>query len=263
MLAPSDDSPPKKKAKIPEVTERGQTPRRPFPATAIKILSWNVDGLRAKGRGNDLKSIVREENPDIICLQETKLQSEWSEWSTCLPGYDAFWTFSSAQKGYSGTAAFVKRSSHPPPNDISGDGVSSLMGRENPVKSKKTISSFFASSTSTASAPEAESNVSSDFRSSPLVSVRFGIGHPQHDLEGRSITLIFSDFFIVALYVPNSGQTLERLEYRLREWNPALQSYVAALESSLNIPAVSTAFTPFLSLSLKKEWKLSIRFTGR
>jgi exodeoxyribonuclease-3 len=38
--------------------------------------------------------------------------------------------------------------------------------------------------------------------------VTFGIGHPKHDQEGRSITLEYPSFYLVALYVPNSGLTL-------------------------------------------------------
>jgi exonuclease III len=40
-----------------------------------------------------------------------------------------------------------------------------------------------------------------------------------------------AQFFVVCLYVPNSGQSLERLEYRTTEWDVALRAWVAALEA--------------------------------
>lgn len=40
----------------------------------------------------------------------------------------------------------------------------------------------------------------------------------------------FAQFFVLTLYVPNSGMKLERLDYRTKEWDPALQLYVERLE---------------------------------
>ena len=62
-------------------------------------------------------------------------------------------------------------------------------------------------------------------------SVTFGIGSHEHDVEGRAVTVEYDDFFAVNLYVPNSGQKLERLDYRLQGWNPFLQAYVKRLET--------------------------------
>ena len=56
--------------------------------------------------------------------------------------------------------------------------------------------------------------------------MQFGIGAAEHDGEGRSITLLYEYFSVVALYVPNSGQKLERLDYRVEQWDPALRAYV-------------------------------------
>ena len=70
----------------------------------MKLISWNVNGLRAclsKG----FLDFVQAEQPDILGLQETKLQPEQVTFE--LPGYTMY--FNSAQKkGYSGTAVFVK-----------------------------------------------------------------------------------------------------------------------------------------------------------
>ena len=47
------------------------------------------------------------------------------------------------------------------------------------------------------------------------ISARYDIGIPKHDKEGRTITLEFPKFFLVAVYVPNCGQTLKWQEYRI------------------------------------------------
>lgn len=91
-----------KKAKREPVTEREPTPRRGVPATGgrIKIISWNVDGLRAAGRLSDLKALVDAEDPDLVCLQETKLNAPWDEeWQSALPNYDAYWACGTTKKG--------------------------------------------------------------------------------------------------------------------------------------------------------------------
>lgn len=70
----------------------------------MKLFSWNVNGLRAcmnKGFGKFLE----EKTPDIICLQETKMQREQADF--VFDGYEEFWN-SAEKKGYSGTAIFTK-----------------------------------------------------------------------------------------------------------------------------------------------------------
>ncbi|KAH9313898.1 hypothetical protein KI387_022525, partial [Taxus chinensis] len=62
------------------------------------------------------------------------------------------------------------------------------------------------------------------------ISVKFGLGLPDHDSEGRLITIELDKFYLVAGYVPNSGQKLERLAYRVQKWDPALSSYIKDLE---------------------------------
>ena len=52
-----------------------------------------MDGLRAAGRLEDLAALVAAEAPDLLVLQETKLQAPWTEaWHAALPGYDAYWS---------------------------------------------------------------------------------------------------------------------------------------------------------------------------
>ncbi len=71
----------------------------------MKLISWNVNGLRAclgKGFLDTLKTL----DPDIMCLQETKMRREQAEID--LKGYREYWN-SAVKKGYSGTAVFTKQ----------------------------------------------------------------------------------------------------------------------------------------------------------
>ena len=70
----------------------------------MKLISWNVNGLRACLNKGFMDFFVRE-SPDLMCLQETKLQPDQVE--MVLEGYHQYW-FSAVKKGYSGTAVFAK-----------------------------------------------------------------------------------------------------------------------------------------------------------
>lgn len=60
------------------------------------------------------------------------------------------------------------------------------------------------------------------------LSVSYGIGISEHDTEGRVITLEMQDFFLVCVYVPNSQDELQRLDYRM-VWEDAFRSYLLSL----------------------------------
>ncbi len=61
------------------------------------------------------------------------------------------------------------------------------------------------------------------------ISVSYGIGIPQHDKEGRVITLEYEDFYLLCVYTPNAQRELARLSYRM-EWEDALREYIIALD---------------------------------
>ena len=74
----------------------------------MKILSWNVNGVRAVAKKGFLDWLARE-SPDILCLQETKAHSEQLEENLRDPeGYHAYWV-AGERKGYSGVATFTKQ----------------------------------------------------------------------------------------------------------------------------------------------------------
>ncbi|MGN1415092.1 MAG: exodeoxyribonuclease III [Anaerovoracaceae bacterium] len=70
----------------------------------MKLISWNVNGLRAAVEKGFL-DFFKEAGADIFCLQETKLQE--GQIKLDLPGYHQYWNYAE-KKGYSGTAIFCK-----------------------------------------------------------------------------------------------------------------------------------------------------------
>ena len=134
----------------------------------MKLISWNVNGLRAvMGKGFDESMAALD--ADVICLQETKVQAGQAE--VTLPGYHQYWN-DAEKKGYSGTAIFTRRE------------------------------------------PQA---------------VRYGMDLPEHDGEGRVITLDMGNFHLLTVYTPNSQRELTRLDYRMA-WEDAFRAYVLGLE---------------------------------
>lgn len=61
------------------------------------------------------------------------------------------------------------------------------------------------------------------------LSVSYGLGIPEHDTEGRVITLEFENYYFITVYVPNSRDGLVRLDYRM-EWEDAFRDYICRLD---------------------------------
>ena len=70
----------------------------------MKLVSWNVNGLRAVA-GKGFADIFVELDADFLCLQETKLQAGQIDLE--FPGYRSFWNYAD-KKGYSGTAIYSR-----------------------------------------------------------------------------------------------------------------------------------------------------------
>ncbi len=77
----------------------------------MRIMSWNVNGIRAVHKKGLFLPFIKKYKPDILCLQETKAEQHQSPLD--LPDYEEFWS-SAKKKGYSGTAIFTKMT----PNDV-------------------------------------------------------------------------------------------------------------------------------------------------
>jgi len=223
----------------------------------FKIISWNVAGLRAvlKNHPNSLPSLATRYDADVICLQETKLQEmhvtdpKLKIMGVLLEeeGYDAHYSCSTAKKGYSGTAVFVRRRS----GSVVVEEEKKGSGAETKTKKRKqaTLGNFFNATasppppppskptkddedeTSTPPPPPPATNTKSTGEIDPAdltplqVTKQLG-GDGSHDAEGRIITVDFPLFTLTNLYVPNSGQKLERLSYRTDSWDVDLLGYM-------------------------------------
>jgi exodeoxyribonuclease III len=138
----------------------------------MKIISWNVNGIRAvqnKGFTDTLAHL----DADCIVLQETKAQAEQID--KVLDGIDHYHIYNNCaeRKGYSGVT---------------------ILSREEPKQ------------------------------------VIHDIGIPEHDQEGRVIVAEFERFYLLDVYVPNSGEELARLGYR-QTWDVEFLSYCQQLQS--------------------------------
>jgi exodeoxyribonuclease-3 len=74
----------------------------------MKIISWNVNGIRAAQKKGFCEFVIRE-NPEILCLQETKANKDQLEPILChpTPDYASYWS-SATRKGYSGVVTYCK-----------------------------------------------------------------------------------------------------------------------------------------------------------
>lgn len=134
----------------------------------MKLISWNVNGLRACMQKGFLDAFQSLE-ADFFALQETKLQQ--GQIDLDLPGYKQHWNYAE-KKGYSGTAIFAKQE--------------------------------------------------------PM-SIRYGVGVPELDTEGRLITLEYPEFFFLTCYTPNAQRGLTRIDHRL-QWDEAFRNYLSMLD---------------------------------
>ena len=71
----------------------------------MKLISWNVNGIRAVLK-KGFMDFLKTENPDVLCIQETKARPEQVDMN--LVGYDHKYWNRAEKKGYSGTAIFSK-----------------------------------------------------------------------------------------------------------------------------------------------------------
>ena len=135
----------------------------------MKLVSWNVNGIRSVLRQGFL-DYVAAEDPDVICLQEVRALPE--QVVLDLPGYQVHWN-PAVKKGYSGTAILTRR---------------------------------------------------------PAESITRGLPSVLEDDEGRVITGVFPEFYLVNVYTPNAKRDLSRLDYRTKVWDVGFLTYLKGLE---------------------------------
>lgn len=160
----------------------------------MKIISWNVNGIRAVAKKKFFESVDKMA-PDVLCLQETKAQDHEVE-DTLSPIHNYNKHFNSADtKGYSGTALLSKI----PPINLSMD-----------------------------------------------------MNVPKHDTEGRIQCAEYDNFFLVNVYVPNSGQQLDRLDYR-KQWDADFLKYLKNLEKTKPVIACGDFNVAHRPMDLKND----------
>jgi exodeoxyribonuclease III len=213
---------------------------------AFRIASWNVAGLRAVlAKSPDaLANLVRRHDLDVLCLQETKLQESHVtdpklkiRETMALTDYDAYWSCSTAKKGYSGTAVFVRRRAAdaappPPPPKRGSNGGKQTKLDQFVAKAAETKESIAQA------APTPATHLS--IPSSLLIPEKIGykMGIDKHDDEGRIITMDYPLFSLCNVYVPNSGQALARLAYRTDEWDVDFLAFVQAKQAERKVPVI-------------------------
>ncbi|MFV0592732.1 MAG: exodeoxyribonuclease III [Draconibacterium sp.] len=139
----------------------------------MKLISWNVNGIRAVAKKNFFDDLQLM-NPDILCIQETKAQDDQvTETLATVNGYHIY-SNSAEKKGYSGTA---------------------ILSKTEPI------------------------------------AVTRDMGINDHDQEGRILCLEYEKFYMITVYVPNSGSELKRLDYR-QDWDKAFFDYLKNLEKT-------------------------------
>ncbi|TRZ42037.1 exodeoxyribonuclease III [Robertkochia solimangrovi] len=161
----------------------------------MKIVTWNVNGIRAV-MSKDFTETVKQIDPDILCLQETKAQCHETE--NALEPLSSYYQgcYSAAErKGYSGTALLSK---------------------------------------------------------SPYESISEGIQIEEHDNEGRTQCADFGSFYLVNVYVPNSGQNLVRLDYR-KQWDADFLTYLKELEKDKPVIACGDFNVAHQPIDLKND----------
>lgn len=221
---------PKRKAKAADHqrwTERMPLTRLWNPETAMTskgsytftVISWNVAGLRAfiKKQPDALANLAERYQADVICLQEHKLQDVHLDdpklkirehFEEKLGGFESHWSYSTAKKGYSGTAMFIRK------RGGGGDDASKK------GKKQAKIGAFFTSKNKEdGEATKGDSIGDIDVTNLQPMNVMTELGLPKHDGEGRTVTAEFPLFYLTNVYVPNSGQKLDRLGYRTEEWD--------------------------------------------
>ena len=207
-------------------SQRTYIPRSATPAPPllshdglVSILTWNVAGLRGFLKRDDastnLRKIISDYSVDIVCLQETKLQECHVEdvarslLETCFED-------------------------HEEPHGVRHDRTVDL------AETLSSLSSPWQFHFATSQSRKGYSGVATIWNSERILvdKVFSGNVEPEGDEEGRSITLrartktaasnAEHEVVVVNCYVPNSGEGLKRLDYRINKWDPAFAAHVAA-----------------------------------
>ncbi|KAF1300818.1 MULTISPECIES: exodeoxyribonuclease III [Enterococcus] len=98
------------------------------------------------------------------------------------------------------------------------------------------------------------------FAKEPALSATYGIGIPEHDTEGRVITLEYPEFYLVTCYTPNSQNELRRLPYRMT-WEDAFRDYLNQLKEKKSVILCGDLNVAHEPIDLK-NWKTNQKNAG-
>jgi len=148
----------------------------------MKIIAWNVNGLKSLLKTEYLDNMIKDENPDVFCMGETKLSCPYDDIEKQIilkfPQFKyRYWSPCKTKKGYSGTSIFCKKEP---------------------------------------------------------INVHYGLKYKEKEIddEGRVIVIEYNKYYILHVYTPNSGQSLNRLEWRTTVWDRAFENYINNLQKT-------------------------------
>ena len=155
----------------------------------MRIISWNVNGLRANVKKGSFDWFLNE-SPDIYCIQETKAHPEQLEEGVRNPtGYHSYFDHSKGRKGYSGVAVYSK---------VKPDKVEYGLGTDELDQEGRFLALFFE-------------NISA-----------FGVD-AKKAATGNASAKQISKFVLLTTYFPNGGGGPERLSFKLRYYDQFLK----------------------------------------
>ena len=160
----------------------------------MKILSWNVNGIRS-AYSKGFVTWVGQERPDILCLQETKAEEgQLKQDLREIEGYQSYFA-SASKKGYSGVALYTRTQ----PDDI-----------------------------------------------------RYGLGLPEYDQEGRVIIASYRDFVLYNIYFPNGKASADRLAFKMAFYEAFLELSRAQLKLGKNLVVCGDVNTAHREIDLAR-----------
>lgn len=165
-----------------------------------------------RGKTELVKKVVSEEEPDILFMEEHKLNEKdvedaETQLRELLPEFgDYHWAVCTKKKGYSGVAVALRG------KDVQLDEIQANSGQAREIRAEGKLSNS---------------------RKEPR-RLWEGLDGEYVD-EGRMITLEFDEFYLVLSYVPNSGQGLKRLDERINTWERRTREYINRLRERKSV----------------------------
>lgn len=177
----------------------------------MKIIAWNVNGLKSLLKTDYLDTLINDEKPDVFCMGETKLSCPYDDIEKQIilrfPQFKfRYWSPCKTKKGYSGTSIFCKKE--------------------------------------------------------PL-NIQYGLKYKDKEIddEGRVIVIEYKKYYILHVYTPNSGQALNRLEWRTTIWDRAFENYLNNLQKSKSVIVCGDLNVAHQAIDLKNP-KTNLKTAG-